>query len=179
MEAVAVKKKIIKDLQHVPSLRETLARMVAEGRIDKAKEEYINSCLEEWVEDSKYVLLNLGIHISIGLVRFTVIPIPLPIGSIFRALWVAVNRIYYIIKRDAHKRRIHSTIVFFFAAIPFLGYFAYTIPLKERSEYLTYLYAEHISYSLYNKTLEEKLEKTPGFIKRIGYALLVPFPSPK
>ena len=158
----------------MPSLRETLAKMAAEGRIDRAKEEYINSRLEEWVEDSRYVLLNLGIHISIGLVRFTAIPIPLPIGSILRALWVAANRIYYTIRRDAHRSRVHSTVVFLFAAVPFLGYFAYTIPLKERSEYLTYLYAEHVSYSLYNKTLEEKLENAPGFIKRIGYALLVP-----
>lgn len=167
-------KKIIQTLHHIPSLRETIARMSQEGILTKDREAYVNSHLEEWVLDSKYILLNLGIHISIGLIRFTAIPLPLPIGSTLRALWVMVNRLYYGLKRDMHRKRIHSFPVFFFAAIPFLGYFAYTIPLKAKSEYLTYLYAQHISYKLYNKTLEEKLKKTPTFIKKASCAFLVP-----
>ena len=168
------KKKVIQSLQHLPSLRETLARMTAEGKIRKEKEEYIDSNLEEWVADSKYILLNLGIHIGIGFVRFTAMPFPLPIGSTLRALWVMANRMYCNLRLDWHRKKIHSLPVLFFALIPFLGYFAYTIPLKKKSEYLTYLYAQHISYMLYDVTMEQKLEKTPAFIRKIGYTLLVP-----
>ncbi len=109
-----------------------------------------------------------------ALIRFTAIPLPLPVGSTLRVLWVMGNRMYCNLKWDMPKKRIHSLAVLFFAAIPFLGYFAYTIPLKNKSEYLTYLYAQHISYMLYNKTLESKLERTPKFIKKIAYTLLVP-----
>lgn len=148
--------------------------MSEEGKISTERKVYINSHLEEWVADSKYILLNLGVHIGMGFVRFTVIPLPLPIGSTLRVLWVMGNRMYCNLRWDMHRKRIHSFSVLFFAAIPFLGYFAYTIPLKKKSEYLTYLYAQHISYRLYNKTLEEKLKKTPRFIKKISYTLLVP-----
>lgn len=168
------KKDIIRYLHHIPGLKETIGRMSQDGRIDKEREAYINSHLEGWVSDSRYILLNLGAHIGIGLVRFTAIPLPLPIGSILRVLWVMANRLYCDLKWDMHRKRIHSPAVLFFAAIPFLGYFAYTIPLRQKSEYLTYLYAQHISYMVYNKTLEENLAKAPRPIRKIGYKLLVP-----
>jgi len=174
MRAKENRKKIIQNLHHIPSLQATIARMLKEGKISKEREAYISSHLEEWVADSKYVLLNLGVHIGMGFVRFTSIPLPLPIGSMMRVIWVIGNRIYCGLKRDIHKKRIHSLPVLFFAAIPFLGYFAYTIPLKRKSEYLTYLYTQHVSYMLYNKTFENKLKKAPRIIKKISYALLVP-----
>ena len=167
-------KRIIQDLQHVPSLRQTAERMLAEGRISKTRKDHIDSNLEEWVNDSKYILLNLGVHIGLGFVRFTALPFPLPIGSTLRGLWVMGNRMYCNLKWDMHKKKIHSLIVLFFAIIPFLGYFAYTIPLKKKSEYLTYLYGQHISYMMYDRTLEEKLAKTPKIIKKLVLMLLVP-----
>ena len=167
-------KKIIQNLHHVPSLQETLVRMTAEGKISSEKKQYIDSNLEEWVADSKYILLNLGVHIGIGFVRFTAMPLPLPIGSTLRPLWVMANRMYCNIKLDWHRKQTHSLPVLFFAFIPFLGYFAYAIPLKKKSEYLAYLYAQHISYMLYGVTMEQKLEKAPAFIRKIGYALLMP-----
>ncbi len=167
-------KKIIRHLHHVPSLRETASRMEREGRIDKEKEEFIKSHLDEWVEDSKYILFNLSVHIGLGFVRFTELPIRLPICSTLRTIWVMGCRMYCNIRWDMHRKKIHSIPVLLFAAIPFLGYFAYTIPLKRKSEYLSYLYAQHISYMLYNKTLEDKLIKAPKFIKRIAYKILVP-----
>ena len=168
------KKKIIQSLHHVPSLQETIGRLALEGKISKEREAYINSHIEEWVSDSRYILINLGVHIGMAFVRFTAIPLPLPIGSTLRVLWVMGNRMYCNIRWDMHRKRIHSLTILFFAAIPFLGYFAYTIPLRRKSEYLTYLYAQHISYKLYDKTVEDKLKKAPRFIRRIGYALLVP-----
>ena len=168
------KKKLIQDLHHLPSLRETIVRMAADGRLNKEKEEYINSHLEEWVADSKYILLNLGVHLGMGLVRFTVTPFPLPIGSTIRPLWVMGCRMYCNLKLDWRHKKVHSIPVLLFSIIPFLGYFAYTIPLRKKSEYLTYLYAQHISYMLYGKTLEQKLEKTPRLIRKVGYALLLP-----
>lgn len=168
------KKKIIESLHHVPSLRKTLARMLTDGRISPDKEAFISTHLDEWVVDSKLILINLGVHIGMAFIRFAAIPPLLPIGTFLRPLWVAANRLYCDIKWDMHRKKIHSLAVFFFSAIPFLGYFAYTIPLKQKSEYLAYLYAQHISYELYNKTLEEKLKNAPGIIKKIAYALLVP-----
>ena len=168
------KKKIIQSLHHIPSLQETIARMSADGRISKEREHYINSHLEEWVIDSKYILINLGVHLAIGFIRFTATPFPLPIGSTIRPLWVMANRMYCNLRLDWHRKRIHSIPVLLFSIIPFLGYFAYTIPLRRKSEYLTYLYAQHISYMLYETTLEQKLKKMPRLIKKIAYALLIP-----
>ena len=74
------KKKIIQSLHHLPSLRETVARMALEGKINKEREDYINTHIEEWVSDSRYILINLGVHIGMAFVRFTAIPLPLPIG---------------------------------------------------------------------------------------------------
>ncbi len=168
------KRKIIESLHHVPSLRETITRMSTDGKLSKERQDYILLHLEEWVADSKYILLNLGVHIGMGFVRFTVMPFPLPIGSTLRALWVMGNRMYCNLRWDMHRKKVHSIPVLLFAIIPFLGYFAYTIPLRKKSEYLTYLYAQHISYMLYDKTLEQKLRKVPRPIKKIVYALLVP-----
>ena len=72
------------------------------------------------------------------------------------------------------KRQIHSFPVLLLAAVPFLGYFSYTIPLKKKNEYLTYLYSQHISYKMHGKALEEKLEKVPAFLRKIACALLIP-----
>lgn len=148
--------------------------MSADGKLNKDKEDYINSHLEEWVADSKYILRNLGVHIGIGVIRFTAFPFPLPLGSTLRALWVMANRMYCNLRLDMRRKSVHSLLVLFFSIIPFLGYFAYTIPLKKKSEYLTYLYAQHISYMLYDTTLEQKLKKAPQIIKKLGYALFVP-----
>lgn len=165
--------RLIKDLHHIPSLRQTAARMFSDGRITGEEEAYINSNLAAWTADSKYILLNLGAHIGIGAMRFTAVPIPF-MGSVLRILWVIANRLYCDIRWDMRRKKIHSLTVLLFAAIPFLGYFAYTIPLKEKSEYLTYLYIEHISYMLYNITIEDKLRKIPRFIRNIGYKILIP-----
>jgi hypothetical protein len=173
-ESKKSKRKVIQSLHHVPSLKETIARMSADGRLSKEREDYINSHLEEWVADSKYILIHLGVHIGMGFVRFTAMPFPLPIGSTLRPLWVMAMRMYCNLTWNMRRKRVHSIPVLLFAIIPFLGYFAYTIPLRKKSEYLTYLYAQHISYSLYDKTLEQKLSKVPNFIKKIAYALLVP-----
>lgn len=168
------KKKIIQDLHHIPSLQETIVRMSVDGKLSKEREDYIRGYLEEWVADSKYILLNLGVHLAIGCVRFTAFPFPLPIGSTLRALWVMANRMYCNLRWDMRRKSVHSLFVLGFSIIPFLGYFAYTIPLRKKSEYLTYLYAQHVSYMFYDKTLEQKLSKAPRFIRKIGYVLLVP-----
>ena len=168
------KKKIIQSLHHIPSLQETIARLSADKKINKEREDFINSHLEEWVVDSKYVLFNLGVHLAMGVVRFTATPFPLPIGSTIRPLWVMGCRMYCNLRLDMRRKRVHSIPVLLFSIIPFLGYFAYTIPLKKKSEYLAYLYAEHVSYMMWDKSFEEKIAKTPKFIRRIGYALLIP-----
>lgn len=157
----------------MPSLRKTLARMFVDGKISAKKRDHIEKYLEEWVADSKYILFNLGVHIGIGFVRFTALPVPL-LGSISRFLWVLGNRVWFFLKGETRHKEIHTLLVLFFSFIPFLGYFAYTIPLKKKSEYLAYLYAEHISYMLYNKTFESKLAGFPKFIRSAASGLLIP-----
>jgi hypothetical protein len=168
------KKKLIQSLSHLPSLHNTIARMSADGKLSQERERYILSHLEEWISDSKYILFNLAVHMGIGFVRFAAFPFPLPIGSTLRALWVMANRMYCNLRLDMHRKKVHSISVLLFSIIPFLGYFAYTIPLKRKSEYLTYLYVQHINYTLYDMPLEDRLEKTPKIIKKLGYTLLMP-----
>jgi len=167
-------KKLLDQLHHIPSLQETINRLASEGKLSRERQEYIRNHLQEWVADSKYILLNLAIHLSIGLFRFTALPFPLPIGSTLRGIWVMANRMYCNLRWDMHRKRVHSIPVLLFALIPFLGYFAYTIPLKKKSEYLAYLYAQHISYLMYDESFEEKMAEMPRFIRNFGFALILP-----
>lgn len=156
----------------MPNLQETVARMSAEGIITKEREAHINLHLDGWVKNSRYTLLNLGTHMSIGFVRFS-IPF-LPVGSVLRVLWTSGNMVFYSLARNRERREIHSFPVLLLAAVPFFGYFAYTIPLKKKNEYLAYLYSQHISYKMHGKALEKKLEEVPAFLRKIAYTLLVP-----
>jgi len=148
--------------------------MEADGKLDKERRAYIEDNLEEWVSDSKYILMNLGVHLGMGFFRFTALPFPLPIGSTLRGLWVMGCRMYCNLRLDWHRKKVHSLFVLGFAIIPFLGYFAYTIPLRRKSEYLTYLYAQHVSYMMYDVNLEEKLKRLPRPVRQTGYLLLLP-----
>ena len=97
---------------------------------------------------------------SIGAV-FAFDIIPLPMGTISRVLWVMGNRIYIEFKRDKEKRGIHSLPVILVSLIPFVGYFAYTLPLKKYSEDVAYIYANQIAYMRKEVFLIEYIEGKP------------------
>ena len=110
---------------------------------------------------------------SIGAV-FAFDIIPLPMGTISRVLWVMGNRIYIEFKRDKEKRGIHSFPVLLVSLIPFVGYFAYTLPLKKYNEDVAYIYANQIAYMRKEVFLIEYLEGKPKIIKWALKRLLIP-----
>ncbi len=110
---------------------------------------------------------------SIGAV-FAFDIIPLPMGTISRVLWVIGNRIYIEFKRDMEKRKIHSLPVLLVSLIPWVGYFAYTFPLKKYNEDVAYIYANQIAYMRKEVFLIEYLEGKPKIIKWALKRLLIP-----
>ena len=151
----------------------TIERLVREGYLSKEKGCALNESLPEVIKKSEYALFNLGVHLSLGVI-FAFDLIPLPLGTISRDIWVLGNRLYYEIARDGDKKKVHSLKVLFLSTIPFAGYFAYTLPLKEISEDATYLYANHVSYLRRGMSLEESLEKMPKAVNKLGRRILIP-----
>ncbi len=138
----------------------TIDRLVEESRLGAGDAERLRAELPEVLARSEYVLFNLGVHLSIGaLFAFDIIP--LPMGTISRCVWVAGNRAYLEVRRDP-RRKIHSIGVLGISAIPWLGYFAYLLPLKRVNEDAAYLFANHLTYHRSGVSLEEYLEGRRG-----------------
>ena len=110
---------------------------------------------------------------SIGAV-FAYDIIPLPMGTISRVLWVMGNRIYIEYKRDKEKRKIHSLPVLLVSLIPWIGYFAYTLPLKKYNEDVAYVYVNQVMYMRKNVSLVKYLEGKPGIVKWVLMKLFIP-----
>ncbi len=167
------KRKFREKLMDKELLEETINKLVGEGYLLEERSLVIKNSLPEKIKQSEYVLGNLAVHAFCGAI-FAFDIIPLPLGSISRGSWVAVNRAYYQIRRNKEKKEIHSGKVFLFSLVPWVGSLAYTIPLKQISEDLCYVYANHITYLRKNKSLEAYLEDKPKFIKGIMNNLLIP-----
>ena len=97
-------------------------------------------CLKEQADESRYVMKNLGVHLSIGVV-FAFDVIPLPLGTIARIGWVGMARLVETLRRNSKKARVHSLGVFLIAAIPWFGYAAYLLPLRRDSKELAFVLA--------------------------------------
>lgn len=161
---------VVRELKDTDSLLKTVERLQREGYILEHMADNISLNISGGVSKSEYILFNFGAHLVLGSV-----PVPIPgLGILLRDLWTIGNKCYYKIKRNKEKEKIHSWKVFGVATIPYLGFLAYTIPLKEKSEYLGYVYAEHICFIKKNKSLEEVLEGSPKIIKKIISKLLIP-----
>ena len=110
---------------------------------------------------------------SIGAV-FAYDIIPLPVGTLSRFLWVIGNRIFFEVKRDREKIKIHSVPVLLVSLIPFVGYFAYTLPLKKYNEDFAYVFANQVTYLRKEVALVNYLEGKPRIIKWALTKLLIP-----
>lgn len=169
--------KKIKELKEQFTNREqigkTIERLVEEGHLTKERASVLKNSLPDKIKKSEYVLYNLAVHLGIQAI-FAFDLIPIPIGTISRFSWVLGNRVYYTIKGDKEKKDIHSGKVLLVSAIPFVGWIAYTIPLKQVSEDLCYVYANHITYLRKNKSLESYLENKPRFIREPLKNFLIP-----
>ena len=148
-------------------------RLIRDGCLSPEKGSLIKENLSTSINESKYILFNLGAHMSIGAV-FAFDLIPLPLGTISRVLWVMGNRIYIEVKRDKEKRKIHSLPVLLVSLVPLIGYFAYTLPLKKYNEDFAYVYANQIAYMRKEVSLVKYLEGKPRIVKWALKRLLIP-----
>jgi len=155
------------------SIESTINRLVDDKLVTPDKGDLLKRNLSGTIRQSRYILLNLGAHMAIGAI-FSFDIVPLPLGTISRVLWVAGNRIYSEVKRDDEKKKVHSITVLIVSAIPWIGYFAYTLPLKKVSEDAAYLYANHITYERKNESLVGYIKGKPAIIRRILERLLIP-----
>jgi len=148
-------------------------RLIMDDCLSPERGSLIKENLSITIHQSKYILFNLGAHMSIGAI-FAFDIIPLPMGTISRVLWVIGNRTFIEIKRDREKRKIHSLPVFLVSVIPWLGYFAYTIPLKKYNEDVAYVLANQITYMRKKVFLVKYLAGKPRIIKWALKKLLIP-----
>jgi hypothetical protein len=125
------------------------------------------------MSESAYVLRHLGSHVAIGVI-FAFDLVPLPLGTVGRVLWVAGNRVYESLLGSSERAQVHSLKVLLVAAIPWIGYGAYLMPLRRESPFLTWFFAQHLSYRLYDMSFEEFVAGKPRFIRRAGDWLVPP-----
>lgn len=147
-------------------LTTTIGRLVADGELTAEAAERLKRELPEIVRHSAYILRHLGAHLAIGAI-FAFDVIPLPLGSLSRGGWVVLNRGYEECRRDRERARIHSLPVLGVALIPFVGYFAYLIPLRLQHDEATFLYANHVSYRRMNKSFRAALTGKPRWVQRL------------
>ncbi|MBM3176075.1 MAG: hypothetical protein FJ022_07200 [Chloroflexi bacterium] len=155
------------------SIESTVNRLLDDKLIPPERADLLKRNLPDTIRQSRYILLNLGAHMAIGAI-FSFDIVPLPLGTISRVLWVAGNRIYSEVKRDDEKKKVHSVTVLIVSAIPWIGYFAYTLPLKKVNEDAAYLYANHITYERKKESLVKYIQGKPAIIRRILERLLIP-----
>jgi len=175
-EAMTIREKF-EDFRHLftdrDSIESTVNRLVDDKLVPPYKGDLLKRNLSDTIRQSRYILLNLGAHMAIGAV-FSFDIVPLPLGTISRVLWVAGNRIYSEVKRDDEKKKVHSVTVLIVSAIPWIGYFAYTVPLKKVNEDAAFLYANHITYQRKNESLVRYIQGKPALIRRTLERLLIP-----
>ena len=104
--------------------------------------------------------------------------IPLPLGTVCRVLWVAGSRLYESWLGTPERARVHSWPVLGIAAIPGLGYAAYLLPLRRRSERTAFLFANHLSYALVDAPAVALVARSPWLVQGVARRLLPPQPAP-
>ena len=152
-------------------LSRTLDRLCDEGRLSPDRAQLIREQLPHALSDSAYILRHLGAHLTLGVI-FAFDMIPLPLGTVSRVLWVLANRAYEATRGSADRAEIHSFRVMLVAAIPWLGYGAYLLPLRSESVELTWLLAHHVSFQLHGTSFEEFIAAKPRMVRRAGSWLI-------
>lgn len=162
-------------LVDLEALRGTLDRLVAEGSVSAPGAAALRAALPEQVDGARYILRNLAAHLAIGVV-FAFDVVPLPLGTIARVSWVAGNRAVESLRGDRERARIHSLGVLLLAAIPWLGYAAYLLPLRRYSADLAFVLANHSWLQRTGHSYEAFLRTTRPPLRRLG-RWLVPHPE--
>ncbi len=145
----------------------TLRYLREKGEINEQEEEILSQKLRIQLNDSRYILSNLGAHLGIGAI-FAFDLIPLPLGTIGRVSWVIGARIVETVRRNFDRARIHSAGVLLIAAIPWFGYAAYLLPLRRQAKELAFVLANHIMIVRKNKSYAEFLQERSRPIRKFG-----------
>ena len=149
------------------SLQTTLDRLVADGEISAERAVALRDAIPGQIRTSRYVLRHLGAHLGIGVV-FAFDLVPLPLGTIARVSWVAGNRIVEGVRGNRTRAKIHSLGVLVIAAVPWLGYAAYLLPLRRHSPELAFVLANHTWLDRTGRTYERFLAESRSPVRRIG-----------
>ena len=160
-----------RDVMSESRLQETIQRLVVDEELTSATAERMRWTLDETKHESQYIVGQLCAHLAIGLV-FSFDLVPLPLGTLGRAAWVAGNRVYETVRRQPARARVHSFWVFLVTLIPFVGYFAYLIPLRAINADATFLYANHIAYLRNDCSLKHYLARKPPWQQRLIRSVL-------
>jgi hypothetical protein len=157
-------------------LERTIERLHGDGLLGDEQALRLREELEGVLAGSRYVLRHLAAHAAIGAV-FLLDPTPLPIGTLSRVGWVAGNRVFESLFGTPERARVHSLAVLLVAALPALGYAAYLLPLRRESETAAFLFANHVSYALFDAPTASLVERTPRPLRRIVCKLLPVAPT--
>jgi len=153
---------------------ETIQRLVSDGEIPQTTADRLKSALYEKRHESQYIIGHLCAHLAIGLI-FSFDLIPLPLGTITRGVWVAVNRVAATARGQRDRAKVHSFPVLIVSLIPFVGYFAYLIPLRESNADAAYVYANHITYLRGDCSLRQFILRRPAWQQRLLRSMLAAF----
>ncbi len=157
------------------SLEQTLQRLRADGEISEEQSAFLRATLRKQLDGSRYVLGHLGAHFAIGAV-FAFDLIPIPLGTIARVCWVAGSRLVESVRGNRERAKVHSAGVLVIAAVPWLGYAAYLLPLRRESSELAFVLANHSWRNRTGRTYEQFLAGAHPPMRRIG-RWLVPLPE--
>ncbi|GAB5450091.1 MAG: hypothetical protein Hals2KO_04190 [Halioglobus sp.] len=160
--------------QRLQALNAVVLALRERGEINDAQAQQLTYALPLEYERSRYVIKHFGVHLSIGAV-FAFDIVPLPLGTIGRIGWVCCARVVETLRANFERARVHSLRVLLVAAIPYLGYFAYLLPLHKDGREVAFVLANE--YWLANRGQSfEQFVRSRG---RMGARLarwLVPLP---
>ncbi len=147
------------------ALKITLGTLLEQRSITTRQAAALHALVPRQLQESSYLLGHLGAHLGIGVV-FAFDVIPLPLGTVCRVLWVTGARLAETLKGNLEKARLHSLPVFLIAAIPWLGYAAYLLPLRRQSRELAFLLANHVWLLRTGRSYEEMVSERSLPVRR-------------
>lgn len=149
----------------------TIERLADDALVTTEEALALREELPRLLAESSYVLRHLGAHAAIGGI-FLFDPTPLPLGTACRVLWVAGSRCWETLRGSPERARVHSVPVLLIAVIPVLGYAAYLLPLRRQSETAAFLFANHMSYALFDAPTEALVARSPRLLRPVARKLL-------
>src|SRR5262245_58130273 len=164
------------ELLAAPGLERTIVRLGDDGLLTREQAEALHAELPRLLADSAYVLRHLGAHAAIATV-FLFDVIPLPLGTVCRVLWVAGSRLYESWLGTPERARVPARPVLGIAAIPGVGYAAYLLPLRRQNERAAFLFANHLSYTLFGAPAAAVVARSPWLVQGVARRLLPAQPA--